>query len=157
TIPMMNYIAKLGPNREKLASFSQKKYGAQTDSDKLYFPDAGNGILKNPAGKRITNNDPLDAHIPNSADFQKQFMTRTVAKFGAASAGGVKYYMLDNEPGIWFETHRDVEPTGLSVDALFDRMAIYAPAIRAIEPNAKICGPEEWGVLGYIFSGRDKQ
>ncbi len=157
TIPMMNYIATLGPDRGKLASFSQQKYGAQTDSDTLYFPDAGNGILKNPAGKFVTNNDPLDAHIPNSAAFQTAFMQRTVAKFGTAGNGGVKYYLLDNEPGIWFETHRDVEPVGLSVDDLYNRMAVYSPAIRAVDPNAMICGPEEWGVLGYIFSGKDKQ
>src|SRR5262249_5209886 len=30
TIPMLDWIAKLGPNRSKLAGFSQAKYGAQT-------------------------------------------------------------------------------------------------------------------------------
>ena len=44
TIPLLGWVAKLGPNREKLASFSIAKYGPQTDSDWQWFPDAGNGI-----------------------------------------------------------------------------------------------------------------
>jgi hypothetical protein len=44
TIPMVDWVAKLGPNRSKLASFSIAKYGAQTGSDWQWFPDAGNGV-----------------------------------------------------------------------------------------------------------------
>src|SRR5207247_914664 len=46
TIPMLDWMGKLGANRSKLASFSQAKYGAQTGNDWQWFPDAGNGILK---------------------------------------------------------------------------------------------------------------
>src|SRR5688572_16355573 len=44
TIPTVGWVAKLGPNRGKLASFSIAKYGPQTDRDAQFFPDAGNGI-----------------------------------------------------------------------------------------------------------------
>src|SRR2546421_281422 len=33
TIPMLDWIAKVGPNREKLASFSVAKYGPQQKTD----------------------------------------------------------------------------------------------------------------------------
>src|SRR5204863_9506555 len=46
TVPMIDWIAKLGTGRGKLASFSQAKYGAQTGNDAQWFPDAGNGVLK---------------------------------------------------------------------------------------------------------------
>src|SRR5207302_1820859 len=46
TIPMLDWVAKLGPNRSKLASFSQAKYGAQTGNDWQWYPDAGNGVLQ---------------------------------------------------------------------------------------------------------------
>src|ERR1700682_1810999 len=35
TIPLIGWVAKLGPNRGKLASFSIAKYGPQKDNDKL--------------------------------------------------------------------------------------------------------------------------
>ena len=62
TIPMLDWVAKLGAGRNKLASFSQAKYGAQTGSDAQWYPDAGNGILKS-TSKNVTGNDPNDANV----------------------------------------------------------------------------------------------
>jgi hypothetical protein len=45
TIPMLDWVARIGNNRSKLASFSIAKYGAQTGNDWQWYPDAGNGIL----------------------------------------------------------------------------------------------------------------
>src|SRR3982074_2275998 len=42
TIPTIGWVAKLGPNRGKLASFSIAKYGPQKANDWQWFPDAGN-------------------------------------------------------------------------------------------------------------------
>src|SRR5882672_1401296 len=64
TIPMLDWVAKLGSNRGKLASFSQAKYGAQTGNDSQWFPDAGNGILKSNGAYVL--NDPNDSNVPNS-------------------------------------------------------------------------------------------
>ena len=63
TIPMIGWVAKLGANRAKLASFSQAKYGAQTGNDWQWFADAGNGVLKS-TGQNVTGNDPNDANVP---------------------------------------------------------------------------------------------
>src|ERR1035437_7415927 len=52
TIPMINYLAKLGAGGATLWSYSIAKYGAQTGSDP-YRPDAGNGISA-ATGKPIT-------------------------------------------------------------------------------------------------------
>src|SRR5262249_47722033 len=46
TIPTIGWVAKLAPNRAKLASFSVVKYGAQQATDP-FFPDAGNGVRPN--------------------------------------------------------------------------------------------------------------
>jgi hypothetical protein len=40
TVPMLPYVATLGPGRSRLASFSISKYGPQTAQDS-WFPDAG--------------------------------------------------------------------------------------------------------------------
>src|SRR5690242_1738507 len=44
TVPTIEWVAKVGAGRSKLASFSIGKYGAQTGSDSQWFADAGNGI-----------------------------------------------------------------------------------------------------------------
>ena len=44
TMPLLGWAPKLGPNRQRLSSFSIAKYGPQTDNDWQWFPDAGNGI-----------------------------------------------------------------------------------------------------------------
>src|ERR1051325_1427134 len=156
TVPMLDWVAKLGPNRGKLASFSQAKYGAQTGNDSQWFPDAGNGILK-ATGQYVTGNDPNDANVANSSAYQQQWVQAMVAKWGLASSTAPRYYVLDNEHSIWHSTHRDVHPNGATMYEVLTRIQDYASRIRAVDPNALIAGPEEWGWSGYFFSGYDQQ
>jgi PKD repeat protein len=156
TIPMLDWVAKLGTSRSKLAGFSQSKYGAQTGSDAQWFPDAGNGILKS-SGQNVTGNDPNDANVGNTSSLQQQWVQAMVNKWGLAAASAPRYYILDNEHSIWHSTHRDVHPTGATMDEILSRVKDYAAQIRATDPNALIVGPEEWGWSGYFYSGYDQQ
>ncbi len=156
TIPMLDWVAKLGSNRTKLASFSQAKYGAQTGNDWQWFPDAGNGILKS-NNQNITGNDPNDANTGNTPSMQQAWVQAMVNRWGAAGASNPRYYVLDNEHSIWHSTHRDVHPTGATMDEVLGRIKDYAAAIRAVDPGATIVGPEEWGWSGYTLSGYDQQ
>jgi PKD repeat protein len=156
TIPMLDWVAKIGANRSKLAGFSQAKYGLQTGNDAQWFPDAGNGILKS-TNQPVQNNDPNDANTASNSLFQQQWIQAIVNRWGLATAGAPRYYILDNEPSIWHSTHRDVHPAGATMDEMRSRMLDYAAQIRAVDPNAKIVGPEEWGWSGYFFSGYDQQ
>ena len=155
TIPMIGWIAKMGPNRERLASFSIAKYGAQQANDWQWFPDAGNGILAN--GQPITWNDRNDANTPVDATFMAGWIQHMVTKYGNASGSGVRYYILDNEPSIWHSTHRDVRPEAPGMDETLTLMLDHSAKIRAVDPHAKIAGPEEWGWSGYLLSGADQQ
>lgn len=154
TIPIIDWIAKVGPNRSKLASFSITKYGPQTDNDWQWFPDAGNGIRT--SGQLVTGNDKTDANVPNSVVFQQGWVDHLVSTWGTANKGGLKYYLLDNESSIWFATHRDVQPVGTTMDETFARMRDYAAMIKSRDPGAVVVGPEEWGWGGYIYSGYDQ-
>lgn len=156
TVPMLGWAAKLGPNRGKLASFSIAKYGAQTSADWQWFPDAGNGILAS-NNRPITGNDPHDANLPVDSAFQKNWVRHLTNRWGPGAGGGVRFYMMDNEPSLWHSTHRDVFKTGLRMTELRDRFVDYAAKVRAVDPGAIIVGPEEWGWSGYIFSGYDQQ
>jgi hypothetical protein len=155
TIPMLDWVAKLGANRSKLASFSVAKYGQQTGTDSQWFPDAGNGISKS-TGQPITGNNPTDANVASSAAFQQGWVNHITATFGNAAGGGLKYYVLDNEHSIWHSTHRDVHPTGATMDEIRQKMIDYGLMVRNADPGAQIVGPEEWGWSGFLYSGYDQ-
>ncbi len=73
TIPTIGWVAKLGPNRGKLSSFSIAKYGPQRANDWQWFPDAGNGV-RSSDGQFVTGNDPNDANIPANSQFHLGWM-----------------------------------------------------------------------------------
>ncbi len=156
TLPMLDWVAKLGANRSKLAAFSQAKYGQQTDSDWQWMPDAGNGVLKS-TGKNITNNDPNDANTPAGVAFQKGWMDHLVARWGLAANGGQKFYLLDNEHSLWQSTHREIKQTGATMDEIRQKMIDYGAMVKTADPGAVVFGPEEWGWSGYFYSGYDQQ
>ncbi len=155
TIPMIGWVAKLGSGRGKLASFSIAKYGAQTGNDWQWYSDAGNGVLSS-NGQNVINN-PADANTLTDSTYQQSWVQHLFGTWGAASSGGVKYYILDNEHSIWQGTHRDVHPTGATMSEIRDKMLDYASKIKAVDPSAQVVGPEEWGWSGYFYSGYDQQ
>ena len=154
TVPIIGHVAKLGANRGKLAGFNSTTYGPQDDCDWQWFPQACNGMHN---GQPIAGNNPLDANVLNSSTLQGGMVAHLVSQFGLAGQGGNRYYILDNEHSIWHSTHRDVWPTGATMEQARDLMVAYSGAIKSIDPDALVVGPEEWGWSGYIFSGYDQQ
>jgi len=155
TIPLIDWVAKVGPGRSKLAGFSIAKYGAQGGNDWQWFPDAGNGVRT--SGQLVTGNDQNDANVPSNAVFQQGWVQHLLGRWGTNATGGLRYYILDNEPSLWHSTHRDVRPTGATMDEIKNRMVDFAAKIKAVDPSALVVGPEEWGWSGYFYSGYDQQ
>ncbi|MFT8675020.1 MAG: glycoside hydrolase family 44 protein [Acetobacter sp.] len=152
TLSMLGWQARLGPDHGRLASFAITKYGPQQDNDASGFYDAGNGIAAN--GTPITGNDPHDAQTPASLTDEQARLRDLVRQFGA---GGLPYIILDNEPSMWQVIHRDVRPTGAHADEIAKKIIAYSRAVKAIAPTTKVVAPEEWGWLGYHYSGFDQQ
>src|SRR5262249_32946451 len=150
TIPTIEWIAKLGSGRSKLASFSIAKYGAQTGNDWQWFADAGNGVRTN--GQNVTGNDPNDANDPSTSTRQQAWVQHLVGRWGLNANGGLRYYILDNEPSIWQSTHRDVRPVGATMAEIRDKILDFGAKIKAVDPTALVVGPEEWGWSGYFYS-----
>jgi hypothetical protein len=155
TVPLIGWTAKLGPSRAILPSFSVQKYGAQCSTDP-YFPDAGDGLATD-CTTQITGNDPTDAYVQTALAGNTPWLKHLVARWGTASAGGVRYYLMDNEPSIWFSTHRDIHPVGPHADEYLNKTLAASKLIRSIDPSAKVMAPEEWGWEGYFYSGYDQQ
>lgn len=155
TMPMMDWLAKLGPERMPLGSFSIRKYGPQTGWAPKGNADFGNGIRA--GGAYVTGNDPGDAHVRVEAGFKREWVQHLVKRWGLSSAGGVRYYTLDNEPSIWHANHRDVHPSGLTMRDLRDRIINHATMIKEMDPGALVLAPEEWGWTAFHRSGYDQQ
>lgn len=86
--------------------------------------------------------DPVDfgvADIPH-------LLRRLQARFGSAAAPtGIRAYGLDNEPGLWTETHPRIMPRPARIADLLARSIAAAAAIKAIDPAAAVIGPASWG------------
>ncbi len=155
TVPMIGWVAKLDRGRKPLAAFSIGKYGLQQDFDENGFAEAGNGRTLD--GVPITGNDPNDAAQPDSLDNQQEWIRSLVARWGTADKGGVRYYIMDNEPSAWHSIHNHVRPTGAHAKEIADLVKDYAAMVKSVDPAALVVAPEEWGWTGYHYSGFDQQ
>ncbi|HEY3636741.1 MAG TPA: glycoside hydrolase family 44 protein [Rhizomicrobium sp.] len=155
TVPLIGWVANLGANRSILPSFSVAKYGNQCAVDP-YDSDAGDGI-ETDCSTNITGNDPNDAYLQDSPALEQKWIKHLIQTWGTANNGGVPYYLMDNEPSIWFSTHRDVHPVGPHAIEYRDKVITESAKIKSADPSALVAAPEEWGWEGYFYSGFDQQ
>ena len=156
TIPANGWVAKIGPNRERLWSYSVTKYGAQTRADPETSPDAGNGV-RACDGQPIRDNDPLDANQPATPEFQRGWIEHLTARWGRGTDSAIRCYLLDNEPSIWHETHRDLFKVAPTSAYLRDALVDTAMMIRKVDPAARIGAPQEWGWDAFFHSSSDRE
>lgn len=154
SIPMLGWVAKVDASHETLGSFAVAKYGPQQKTDPER-PQFGNGVK--PDGTYITGNDPNDADVPSDVAFQREWVRHLIAKWGRSDKGGVRYYIMDNEPGLWHSTHRDVHPNGCTSDEYLADFLNYASMVKSEDPSAIVAGPEAWGWPSFFWSGADQQ
>ena len=155
TVPLLDWVAAInGSGHPYKHSFSIAKYGAQKNSDP-YETDAGNGKLAS-NGSQITGNKPTDAYVASSAAYQQGLIAHLVGKWGKASASGVRYYGMDNEPSLWHTTHVDVHPNPPPMQEIYDKTVAYSAMIKAQDASAQILGPEEWSYYALTRSGLDQ-
>ena len=152
TIPMLGWVAKLAANRGMTFSYPKWTFPNQQEFD-FWQPNAGNG--RYPDGSYIPGANPNEANMPADAAFQQGWVQHLRQLWGAAGAGGQRFYTLDNEPDLWHDTHRDVFPTGVTMEQLRDRIITYATMIKSVDPNAQVLAGEGSGYLSTLISGYD--
>jgi hypothetical protein len=87
--------------------------------------------------------------------FQADWVDDLVTRYDSAANGGVAFYELGNEPGLWDSTHHDWHPSPTGALELMDKSEAMAAAIKAADPSAKTIGPAEWGWPHYFCSAAD--
>lgn len=152
TLPLLGWIPKRRKEKHPYdCSFSITKYGLQDEVDS-WDTDCGNGSKSKIL---ITENNPNDASILLSNDYQSRFIDLFVTQNGSAQNGGVNFYSLDNEPMLWHKTHRDVVKKPMTYINLLNKHINGASIIKKIDPTASILGPVVWGWCAYFFSAKD--
>ena len=108
TIPIIPYVNKTAAWN---CSFPVSVYGAQQSTNPYVHPNGDNcGNSITTGGVQLLDNNIYANHIDNTVALQQGWVQHLISTFGTAANGGVPYYQLDNEPGGWSNTHRDVEP-----------------------------------------------
>ncbi|HEY6214224.1 MAG TPA: glycoside hydrolase family 44 protein, partial [Vicinamibacterales bacterium] len=148
TVPMAGFVAK--DASQSSCGFPRAEFPVQDHFDTASgFPDCGDGLN---GGAPVVGNDPADTSTAVTQSFVGTWASHLVATHGAAGGGGVKFYALDNEPGLWHETHRDVHPSPFTYDESFDRGSAYAQAVKSADPGALLLGPVQDGWLRYFYA-----
>jgi hypothetical protein len=143
TIPITGWVAKAPPKDDpKMGSYPLKLFPGQVPGNE---PGLGKGEY--PDGKKVWNNDPKYNYIPSDPAFQAEWVKTLIQDFGTSTTGGVRFYQMDNEPGLWRFNHRDVYPKGIGSAELVELNAKYAAMVKKIDPSAQVLGLTAWGVM----------
>jgi len=140
TVPIIDYIDNTSPYH---CSYPESVYPNQQSYNPYVHPNGdncGNGVSA-ATGQYILDTNIPATDIPNSTSIQHSWAQHFVKTFGAAAAGGVDIYELDNEPNGWIAVHHDVRPQNIGYTDLTTRSIAYAAAIKAADPTALVLGP----------------
>ena len=81
---------------------------------------------------------------PNRTDgtvYMDEYVNFLVNKYGNAASGGIQYYDIDNEPGLWNSTHPVAHPAHSTYVEMTSKNVATAQAILNVDPGAQILGP----------------
>lgn len=151
-LPLMGYVAKNAPTDHPFTcSFPKTQFPNQQSFDP-YDTNCGNGVSSN--GTPLTAN-PTTAGVAIDAANARDWINDLKARYGSASAGGVRLYELGNEPALWNSTHPDMHPSATTYNELYSKSRDTALAVKQADSSAKVLAFSEWGWPNYFCSAAD--
>jgi hypothetical protein len=95
------------------------------------------------------------ADPPSTSDqsvYQDEFVWWLGQHFPAAASDPLRtiFFMLDNEPDLWSATHQEVHPNPVTYAEIVSLSVAYAKAIKAVNPNAVVMAPVNYGWQGFV-------
>ena len=136
-----------------LIQVSAAKYVAKDFSGCIMTPNCGTGntagrldevLVQKPSALTL-NPDLSDAFV--YADEQVNYL---INQAGLSTAGGAKGYCLENEPGIWHNTHPLNHPLKATCAEVISKNSVLAKRIKTLDPNAETFGPGMFGFTEYV-------
>jgi len=90
-------------------------------------------------------------NLTDNAVYMDESVNYLVQTFGNASTStGVKFYDLDNEPGLWPDTHPYLHPNQTTCAEYVTDSAQLGAAIKNVDPNALVFGGVFYGWSDYM-------
>jgi hypothetical protein len=147
TVPTIGWVAKDTTSY----SFPVSVFGPQ-ESVAGENPDMGNG--KSKEGTVLPPGPPTRTSTAAPPEFIAKWLA-TIREKDKKRGRSIEMVILDNEPGLWHSTHRDVHPNPVTYNELLERTLVYGTAVRRAYPDVLIAGPAEWGWTNYFYSALD--
>jgi Glycoside hydrolase family 44/PASTA domain len=149
-IPMLGYVPKPPAKFDHPfdCSFPKTVFATQ-DSFDPFDTNCGNGKHNN---SYVTNTAQTSDAIAAGADFQGPWVDDLKSRYNTAANGGVAFYELGNEPGLWNDTHHDWHPLQATYDELRDKSLALAAQVKSRDPSASVLAFSEWGWPNYFES-----
>lgn len=166
TIPTLGWVAKDGESQSKNVP-NHGGPAVEKGSD-VAFTELLHGSWQKPydptANRQLTSVQSLPSKgapfaYPPDLNDGKVYQDEWVAYLKSArdKTDQPTIYAMDNEPELWADdTHVDVMPVRLGYDDRLANFLEYARAVKKVDPDGLIAGPESWGVTGYMYSALDE-
>ena len=133
TVPIQGYVAK---DKDGTNVFETEEYLSERFVPSLAFKE----------GKRSNNPDRSDGIV-----YQEGFVSFLEKAFPTGERGErALFYCLDNEPGLWSETHAPIQTEPVTYSALTDKNIEFSRAIKSVVPKAKVFGYVGYGYNSFI-------
>jgi mannan endo-1,4-beta-mannosidase len=131
TLPAAGYVAK-----DKAGTVQQNETAPSARWAKVVFKKGA--PFSNPPGA-------ADGEV-----YTDEFIDFLVKKYGGAAADqGVKFFDVDNEPGLWPSTHPRLHPAGTRALELTRKTAELSSAVKQVDAKAEIFGGVFYGYGDY--------
>lgn len=93
----------------------------------------------------------LTPDVTDNTVYQDEFVNFLVDRFGDASTStGIKGYAIDNEPGLWNETHPLMHPEKPGSEEVLNKSIELAKAVKNVDPQAELFGPVSYGFAEFF-------
>ena len=112
-----------------------------------------------PARNRATVYVPSAARRPPNPDsrtvYQEDWVSHLTDRFKSQD-DGVRYYVMDNEPDAWGQTHTDIRPLAMGYDEMVRNFEEYASMVKDRDPAALVLGPDLCCWTTMLYSDLDR-
>lgn|GEM_PF-427160 len=143
TLPIAGYVSANGEPAVQVPAADYMTVGGMTDPHGNFFP-----VTFVKPGSPASYADP-----PNLTDgvvYIDEMVQFLVNHLGSSTSGGIKFYDLDNEPGAWSSTHKEIHNYPVSYVEVATKGITIARQTTAIDPGAQILGPVGYGWGDFI-------
>ena len=81
--------------------------------------------------------------------YMDEYVNYLLNTLGSAKNGGIQGYSMDNEPGLWHQTHSRMHPDQCTCEEIVQKNITMAKAVKEIDPDAEVFGPALFGYSAF--------